>query len=319
VLLTAAHAVLIGHLYIPANLTVRSRGDDNYMHPTWRKTGLFVGFSLLALFLIGTIGAVWGALIYANLRTSPSVPWSLPAIIMVLYLMWQYLGGRGWPHSTTEARAALRRANPVSRLAFGWSMVAGLLATAALAGYWIIMFQLFRMPANRVLPERFTSSPILIVAIIIGASLVAPITEESAVRGYLQTVLEREFPPVTAISLSSLIFALAHITQGVAWPKLFIYFLVGVTFGSLAYFNNSILPVIPIHIAADLTFFLLVWPHDATRELVWQTGTNVWFWVHVTQAIGFTILSLLAFQRLRAASQGRRPNAEKANRVRTGY
>lgn len=268
------------------------------MNSAWRKTQLFVGFSLFALFLIGAAGAVWGGLIYGNLKTSPTIPWALPAMLVVLSLMWRYLSGKGWPRSTSEERRRLLRANPVSLQAFTWSMAAGLLAIAALAGYWIITFQLFKMPANLLLPARFASSPLLIAAIIIGASLVAPITEESAVRGYLQTVLEREFSPLTAVSLSSVIFALAHVTQGIAGPKLFVYFLVGLTFGAMAYFNNSILPAIPVHIVGDLVFFLFVWPHDATRPFIWLNGADMWFWIHLAQAIGFTVLSVLAFKRV---------------------
>ena len=103
----------------------------------------------------------------------------------------------------------------------------------------------------------------------------------------------------SAVILSSLVFALAHVTQGFSPPKLVVYFLVGVTFGVIAYLNNSILPVIPVHITGDLIFFIFVWPHDATRNLVWQTGADAWFWVHIAQTVGFAALSLLAFQRLR--------------------
>jgi membrane protease YdiL (CAAX protease family) len=110
-----------------------------------------------------------------------------------------------------------------------------------LTGLWIITFQLFRMPPNRLLPANFVSSP-LFAGAIAGASFLAPITEETAVRGYLQTVLEKEFSPAVAIELSSFVFAIAHISQGVAWPKLLVYFLVGVTFGTMARLNDSILP-----------------------------------------------------------------------------
>jgi membrane protease YdiL (CAAX protease family) len=103
----------------------------------------------------------------------------------------------------------------VSRQALIWSILAGAMAIGALSGYWIVLSDLIKMPANPLLPGNFAFSRSFIVAITIGASLVAPITEESAVRGYLQTVLERDFRPFTAVAVSSLVFALAHITQGV--------------------------------------------------------------------------------------------------------
>ncbi len=269
------------------------------MRSTWQKVRSAVGFSVLALLLIGVMGAVWGALIYGNMRTTTSIPWALPALVAVLWAMWQYLGGKGWPASTSTRRKQLLRANPVSRPALMWSAVAGLLAIGALAGFWIVMFRLVPMHANLLLPARFTTSPVLIAAIIAGASLLAPITEESAVRGYLQSALERDFTPLTAVILSSLVFALAHVTQGLAWPKLLLYFLVGITFGALAYLNNSILPVIPVHIAADLIFFILIWPRDPARRLIWQSGTDAWFWLHVAQTIGLAALSVAAFRQLR--------------------
>jgi hypothetical protein len=59
-----------------------------------------------------------------------------------------------------------------------------------------------------------------------------------------------------------------------------------------------------VHIVGDVTFFTLVWPHDAARRLVWEGGADAWFWLHVAQAIGFTVLAMLAFRKLaRAAAE----------------
>jgi membrane protease YdiL (CAAX protease family) len=130
------------------------------------------------------------------------------------------------------------------------------------------------------------------------ASLVSPITEESGFRGYCQVILEGEFRGVVAILISSVLFALAHFTQGFLWPKLLVYFLVGLVFGMMAYVTGSILPGIAVHIIADLTFFTLVWPFDTTRQLVWKGGADLWFWLHALQAIIFTVLAVIAFKRL---------------------
>lgn len=268
-----------------------------------RRIGTFVGFGVLALALIGAGGLIWGALIYTNLHSTPSVPWALPALLLVLFTAWRYLGGHGWPASTSAARKALLRANPVTRTALLWSLVAGLLAIGALAGVWIVMFRLFAMPANPLIPARFTSSPLFMAAIIAGASLLAPVIEESAVRGYLQSALERHYSGISAVLLSSLVFAFAHVSQGFAMPKLFLYFLVGVTFGSLAFVNNSILPVIPVHIVADVTFFLFVWPYDGGRTLVWESGPDIWFWGHLLQAAVCGGLSIAAFRKLRSVTR----------------
>jgi membrane protease YdiL (CAAX protease family) len=277
------------------------------MNSPWRKTGLILGYSLLAIALIGLAGAVWGGLILANMRTTPRIPWCLPTVVLFLWGLWLYLSGRGWPQSSRKRRQELLRAHPVSGEMLCWSFVAGIFAIVALAGCWIVAFQLFRMPPNRFLPGRFTTSPIFVAAIAMGASIVAPVTEESAVRGYLQTVLEQELSPITAIALSSLVFALAHVSQGVEVPKLFVYFLVGMVFGSLAYVNQSILPVIPVHVLGDLTFFLLVWPRDGQRQLIWHHPHDLWFWLHTAQAICFTVFFVLALRRLARIKGANKP------------
>jgi membrane protease YdiL (CAAX protease family) len=155
------------------------------MNSAVRKFALSIGFALIALFLIGFSGVVWGGLLYANFRTTSSIPWALPVLLVYLWLLWRYLAGFGWPHSTSSQREALLRAYAVSPAAYGWSMTAGLLAVFSLAGLWIVMFRLYPMEPNPLIPTSFTSSPIFVAAIVVGAALLAPISEESAVRGLL--------------------------------------------------------------------------------------------------------------------------------------
>jgi hypothetical protein len=47
-----------------------------------------------------------------------------------------------------------------------------------------------------------------------------------------------------------------------------------------------------------MTFFALVWPHDAARRMVWDSGADGWFWFHVAQAVVFTALAIFSFRRL---------------------
>jgi len=258
-----------------------------------------VAWSGILGFLILVFGAgVWAALVASNLRTSPALPWAVPVMALVLWLMWQYLGGKYWPRSTSQARPRYLRANRVSAPVLGWALLAGAMSIAAFAGYWIVMFQLVKMPGN-VLPD-FSRYPLPTVALmIVMGSLAAPLTEEPAFRGYCQVILEREFRGPIAVVISSVLFALAHgPTQGFLWPKLLFYFFVGVAFGATAYLTNSILPAIPVHVVGLLIFFTLVWPHDANRRLLWQGGGDAWFWIHAAQTLIFTALAILAFLRL---------------------
>jgi membrane protease YdiL (CAAX protease family) len=216
---------------------------------------------------------------------------------VVLWVMWKYLGGAWWPRSTSEARRLYLRANPVTGRVVAWTLLAGVLSIVALAGCWIVLFQLVKMSPN-VLPDFSQYSLLTTVLVIVMASLVSPVTEEAAFRGYCQVILEREFDGPAAVSISSVLFALAHLTHGFFWPKLLVYFLVGVVFGVIAYLTRSTIPALPVHIIGDLTFFTLVWPHDASRRLVWNGGADTWFWIHVAQAIVFTVLAIPAFMRV---------------------
>jgi membrane protease YdiL (CAAX protease family) len=258
-----------------------------------------LAWSALVGFAITVFGAgVWATLATVNLASTPGIPWSVPMMAVVLWLMWQYLGGRWWPRTTSAARRNCLRANPVPGSVFAWAQVAGGLSLVALAGYWIVLSQLVKMPGNA-LPDLSNYRWLTVVLTIGMASLAAPLTEEPAFRGYCQVILERQFRAPTAVILSSILFSLVHgPTQGFLWPKLLVYFFVGVMFGTTAHLANSIVPNIPVHFFGLLIFFTLIWPRDASRGLLAKNGADAWFWIHLAQAAVFTVLAILAFVRL---------------------
>ena len=261
------------------------------------KVAKAAGAGLLGLGIALVPGGIWGGLYMLNLKTSPLVPWAVAPMAAILWLMWQYLSGRGWPRSTAAARRNLLRAQAVSGRTFAWAFFAGALAVVALAGYWIVLFQLVKMPGN-VLPNPGDYPLFTIALFMIMGSLVSPLAEEAGLRGYCQTLLERDFRGPVAVAISSVFFAFGHVNHGLLWPKLTVYFLAGVAFGSIAYLTKSILPGIPVHMLGDLTFFALVWPYDAQRRLVWDGGADAWFWIHTAQAVVFTGLAIVAYRKL---------------------
>jgi membrane protease YdiL (CAAX protease family) len=264
---------------------------------------------LVGLLISLSAAFVWTVLIRLNLAYGYGEPWSVPVMALVLWLMWLYWGGAGWPRRTSETRRRYRRANPVSAPPLVWSLIAGVLGIVALAGYWIVFTNLFKMKPN-VIPDSSAYPPLMIYPMMIMGSLVSPFSEEAGFRGYSQLMLERDFRPAAAAVIASIFFALGHLNHGLYWPKQLIYFLVGVTFAAIVTLTNSILASIPVHIIGDMVFFLFVWPHDATRRLVREQGTDGWFWIHLAQAIVFTVLSILAFKRLAKAG---RPDSLTAN------
>ena len=60
-----------------------------------RKFTIIIVSAILA-FLILLVGqSAWGLLLVLNFKTNPrAVPWSVAVMAVVLYLMWEYLGGR---------------------------------------------------------------------------------------------------------------------------------------------------------------------------------------------------------------------------------
>ena len=261
--------------------------------------------SAVLAFLILMAGQIpWSVLLALNFRNSTSaLPWSVAVMAVVLWMMWQYLGGKGWPRSASGKRRCLLRANPVPPKTFALSFLCGVLAVIALAGYWIVLFQLVKTPPN-ILADASRYPLLTVILVTAMSSLVSPISEEIAFRGYAQQILESRFSGGVAVTLSSLLFMLAHANHGLYWPKLTVYFLVGVVFGAIALLTNSILTTLPVHIVGDVTFFVLIWPRDAARVLVTEGGADQWFWVHVMQAFVFTLLALAGFWGLK--KQGER-------------
>jgi len=255
------------------------------------KAGLLgLGIALLA-------GGVWANLYVLNLKTTPQIPWATVPMALYLWGMWKYLGGKGWPQSASEVRRELLRARPVSLRTCGWVFVAGALSIAALAGLWIVLFQLVKMPGNA-LPDMNQYPVLTMAAFTVMGSLVSPFAEEAGLRGYCQVMLEREFRGPAAVLISSIFFALGHVNHGLLWPKVLVYFLVGVMFGAMAYLTKSIVPGIPVHMLGDITFFTMVWPYDAARRLVWEGGADAWFWLHVAQIVVLGALAFAAYRKV---------------------
>ncbi len=160
------------------------------------------------------------------------------------------------------------------------------------------MFRLTRIPGNAV-PDLSRYSMIMVAAILVMASLVSSVVEEAAFRGYFQGSLESHVGGPASVLIAALVIAPAHgLTQGFLWPTMLFYLLVDSMLGTLAYLSRSILPGIAVHAIGILIFFGFVWPVDKQRELIWQSGADTWFWIHVAQTVIFAILGILGFVRL---------------------
>ncbi len=272
------------------------------MQKLLKRTGA-VGAALGASFAITAIGqGLWGVMAIVNVRLTPALPWAAIVMPIVLAGLGLFLAGRGWPRRGADARRKLVPLAPVSRGAWLWSLAAGLASVAALAGLWTVFGSLVRTAPN-LLPDArgiplWTALPMLLVSI-----TAAPLTEELAFRGYAMGLLRRHFGVVSTLVISSLMFAAAHLTQGLYPTKLVVYFLFGLGLAVIVWRTRSLLPAMVVHAFGDLIFFTLVWPYDAGRRLVTEGGADAGFYAALALAVVCSTLWVVVFRRLLRATE----------------
>lgn len=269
-------------------------------------------FARAALVAIGIAlipQGVWSALIIANLKVSPRVPWAVAVMLVLLLLMWRYLGGGFAQKGTVNSRQRHMRFARVAPRVNAWALVAGGLSLLSLTGLWIVLARLVRMPGS-VLPSMANvPAPIATLAIVTGAAI-SPICEQIGIWGYGQTMLRSNFTRMSGIVLSALIFAvLPHPPFGVTpLLKAAFFFLVGLVFAVTADLTGSIKPNFPVHVLGLLIFFTIIWPNDPQRVIVSVRAVDPWFIIHSVQVLVFGLLAIYAFTRLdrvvTAAEQG---------------
>lgn len=249
-------------------------------------------------------GGIWTVLLVANLALSPTVPWAVAVMGVLLWLLWQYFGGRWWPRTTAEMRRHALRARRVPRNVFLWALLAGTLSIVSLAGLWFVLFQVAGLPSRTLL--NYSTYPFFTVALVlVMASLVSSVPEEAGIRGYFQGALEWRVGTVAAILIPALVIAPGHaLTQGFSWPTFVFYLCADVMLGVMAYLTGSIVPGVVVHSLGLLIFFTLVWQVDTIQQLVGAGSDNLWFWIHVAQVIIFAALAIFAFVQLARRTAG---------------
>jgi membrane protease YdiL (CAAX protease family) len=267
----------------------------------------FVTAAVVALLITAYGQGLWGLLVVANLRFHPELPWAAIAMAILLVLLILYLSGQGWPRSTRTTRRALLRWNAVPPPVVGWAILAGVLADVAMGGTWIAASDLTHIPQG-VIPKMTGYPLVTVLSFLIMGSIAAPVSEEAAFRGYAQGLLERawRWGPAAIIG-SSILFAAAHVLQGLSIPKLGLYFLAGLIFGTLAWLTNSLYAAMMVHSLADIEGFLVLWPHDAhPHALVTEGGHDPLFLPAIAAVAILGPLSILAFLRLAGMTAGSR-------------
>jgi membrane protease YdiL (CAAX protease family) len=267
-----------------------------------------IGFCALALLATLIAQVVWTGLLAANLKASPSVPWSVVVMAVLLWAGWRYVGGAWWPSGTQAARKEYRRATAVPRPTFAWAILAGMLALSSLVALWLVLDQLVKVPGNPA--ANFGNYPPLTVAsVLLMASVVGSVTEEVGLRGYMLTRLEKAVGRRLAVVLVTLAISPGHgITQGFVVPTLAWYLVADLMFGTLSALTRSIAPGIVVHAVGLLVFFTVIWPTDKYRGVVSLGDAGGLFWLEVGVCVLAAALSVLAFQRLESMTVAPRPS-----------
>jgi membrane protease YdiL (CAAX protease family) len=256
----------------------------------------------LVSFAITAYGqTLWGLLVAVNLRTSPAVPWCAPLMAALLLGLLLFLGGRIGPRQSRETRARLLRWKPIPWPVFGWAVLAGALALGALGGLWLAASDLIVIPPGAQ-PDVRGYPWYTVAVLLVMSSAAAPLSEEAAFRGYAQSMLEKAWGwAPAAVIASSLLFALAHVTQGLSAPKLGLYFAAGLIFGTVAYLTRSLYAAMVVHSLGDLLGFTVLWPHDAQPHTHIGAGPmDPVFWPALIALAVCLPLSLLTFRRVAA-------------------
>jgi len=280
--------------------------------PLWSRLPVMVR-AVLAGALATVAGTIpWAALVAVNLKFLPAIPWSVPVAAVYIWLLFRYLRGAGWPASTSQARRESCRANPVRDDLYGGAMVAGIVGLVALLLFQSVFTRMVHLPQQPVDDLRAIPGFTLVALIVMG-SVVAGVIEEAGFRGYMQGPIERRHGSVVAILVTSAFFGLAHYSHRETTLALMPFYMgVGVIYGLMAYFTNSIWPSLVLHTMGDImgAFQVLAtgraeWQAaPRSTPLIWESGTDATFWL---TAFAFLIATTAAVAANRAlARAGRR-------------
>ncbi|MEM8891038.1 MAG: CPBP family intramembrane glutamic endopeptidase [Bacteroidota bacterium] len=271
--------------------------------PVWLGS-ILLGFLILEL---GTRS--WSLLALANIKTTPSIPWSFPAMAAVLWFIWNYLNGKWNPQSTQEKRRLWMRANKVDPQKKLWTWNSAILLGITLLLLILISTRLIDFPSGQIEQiERISVySDLMVVALIIMTSIVAGMIEEIAFRAYMQKPMELRYSPQMAIIIVALFFSLLHLPNATIAPQLLLLFFLGsLGWGVLAYLSNSIIPGVIIHSLVDIISYLWLWQKldfakSLAAENIFRDGMDNSFLILLALAVASTTALIFSFNKLRRA------------------
>jgi membrane protease YdiL (CAAX protease family) len=252
-----------------------------------------------------------------NLRAGTSVPWAVLPAALYLWAYWKFISGDWGADGSAERRKNLR-ANRLSADMWVKALAAGTLGFGALVAVIVLAARLVRLPEGSPITTPEGMPVLTVVLLLVMASVVAGVSEEAALRGYMQGMIERRHGLLVAILASGTIFGLLHFGNHPRDVVLMLpyYVAVSAVYGGLTWAADSILPAVVLHSVGDIVVLTRWWltgrPEwqigDTVPPLVWDSGVDASFvLVGITAVLlsGLTALSYRALRRAWSCSQPR--------------
>jgi membrane protease YdiL (CAAX protease family) len=284
----------------------------------WRRLPLVVRAVLIGVAAAAAGTLPWAALVAANTRHLPTLPWAVPLMAIYLWLYWRYLvRGAGWPRSTADTRRMNARANALPPEAWGPALLAGLLGLGSVLLLQGVLSRLVALPQQRDLDvSRYPV--VTVLTWVLMSAVVAGVVEETSFRGYLQRPIERRRGPVIAILITGSLFGFAHFSHPEVGVVLLPFYLgVAAVYGALAYFTDSTLPGMVLHAGGNMfsAFNLFTrgqseWQLSTeAKPLIWETGPDLALWGNVTALLIAAGLTVSAFSSLARTTRDARASS----------
>ena len=272
----------------------------------WHHLPVIVRAVLTGLIITAAGTTPWAFLVSLNLKHWSELPWAVPPTALYIWFFWKYVRGAGWPKSNAEERNKNCRAYDLSGDVWAAAIGAGILGLWTLILFQNIYSRMVNLPTQST--EDLSSIPLFtLLTSLIMSSIVAGITEESGLRGYMQRPLEQQYGPVFAILVTGTIFGLMHFTHRDVTIILMPWYMgVALVYGALAYITKSIMPGVVLHTGGNMLGAIQLiaggrteWQTDLKpKSLIWESGVDVSFWITCLGFIALTTATVWAYSML---------------------
>jgi len=267
----------------------------------WHRVLIVVRAVIVGL-LVGMIAAnIWPLLL---LSLGGPVAGAAEIVFLASYVWW--VSGGGPPNSLRAARAENFRVGSLSAAQWIWGMVAAVSFAATIHAALVLLFRIVPFPAaafHQGYDFSFIPSHQMQWLACIVSALSAGICEETGFRGYMQRPIEKSSGPIVAITVSSLVFMLIHLTKDWALIGMVpIVFGAGVLLGALAHASGTLIFCMLGHWIMDIGLFAYWWTQIAgtfSQRPIAESGLDKAAFAEVLVFAVVLSVLLIAMRRLR--------------------